>query len=351
MSKLRIGIVGTGQRVCHHGGCVFTQNPEQDDCGDVMQLAALCDNRPERLAEAKAVYEQGFGYEIAAYENFEAMYDEAGLDGVYIAGPNGTHRDMTLPALERGLHVLCEKPMDLTLAKCNEMIAAAERSGKLLAFAMQMHYRVRYHKVRELIEQGAIGKPAMLWCTEYRPTFSAMKDWVWKKETSGGAIVEKNCHHYDILDLWVQSEPTTVFASGNIMKHHTPHGFESEIVDNAWIVNDYASGARAMVGICFLAEKAQGHEREFGVIGTEGKISFSLVDDETLHLTRGDASKEAFRMPGVLRGGLFRDFLDCMISGETPFVTAERARRSMLVPLAAERSMEEGRVVNVAELA
>ena len=349
MDKLRIGIVGTGQRVCYHGGVVFTENSENEDCGDAMVVAALCDTRPERVAHAKAFYEEHLGYEIATYADYQKMYAEAGLDAVYVAGPNDTHRDMTVAAFEHGLHVLTEKPMDVSLARCDEMIAAARKADRILALGMQMHYRVRYHKVRELIEQGVIGKPVMLWCTEYRGPFGGIKDWVWQRERSGGAIVEKNCHHYDILSLWVQSEPTTVYASGSIEKHTMPYGkYPSDIVDNAWVLNDYACGARAMVGVSFLATK--GHQREFGVIGTEGRIFFSGQDNEVLHISTNDGASRTFENRAVVRGGLFRDFVDCVRTGEQPLVTAEMGRASLRVPLAAEMSIAEKRVVNVSEV-
>ena len=137
MKRTRIGIVGLGQRTCFHGGCMF------GDCMADIVMAAVCDNRPERLAHGKALYEQQFGYSIAGYEDFMAMYDHAELDGVFVAGPNYMHRDMTVPALERGVHVLCEKPMEITLAKCDEMIAAARENSCCLAMGMQMRYRRR----------------------------------------------------------------------------------------------------------------------------------------------------------------------------------------------------------------
>lgn len=344
MDKMKMGIVGMGQRTRFHGAHVFT------DCRDTADITAICDNRPERLAEGKQSYEAEFGHEIGAYESYEEMYARAGLDGVYVAGPNYLHLDMTLAAFDAGLHVLCEKPMEVTLAKCDEMIEASKRTNKVLAMAMQMHFRKRYHKVKDIIAQGLIGKPAMVWCTEYRGPFMRIKDWVWDKEKSGGAIVEKNCHHYDIMNMWIQSPPTTVYATGNIVKHKNIYGQESTIVDNAWVINDFENGARAMLGVCFLAE-AQ-HYREFGVHGTEGKIFFSGQDREVIHveLNSGEKSDHAFTQKEILNGGVFQDFVDCIRTGRKPLVDGETARQSMLVPLAAEKSIEEKRIVHVSEL-
>lgn len=342
MSKVRIGIIGAGQRVCYHGGCVFA------DCQDEVEIAALCDNRPDRLAYAVDHYAEFFGYAPAGYEDYREMFEKASLDGVYVATPNDTHYEPTLAAFEKGVHVLTEKPMEVTLERCDEMIRAAEATGLTLALGMQMHYRVRYHKIREIIESGRLGEPAMLWCTEYRGPFREMKDWVWEQGRSGGAIVEKNCHHYDILDLWVNSDPTTVYATGNILKHHHRSGCDSEIIDNAWIVNDYACGARAMVGICFLADAT--HYREFGVQGTEGKAFFSHRDNEVVHVEYTNGDREEIETQRLLRGGLWQDFIDCVRTGEKPLVGGDRGRKSLLVPLAAERSIRERRIVHVDEI-
>jgi len=346
VEKVRVGIVGMGQRSCHHGGALFK------DCPDEALIAGVCDNRPERLALGKKMYAEVFGYPVQGYLDYIEMYEKADLDAVFIAGPNCLHRDMSISALERGLHVLCEKPMETTLAKCDEMIAAAERAKRILAMGMQMFYTERPHKILELIKQGVIGKVAMVWCTEYREPFAEMKDWVWDQGKSGGAIVEKNCHHYGILDMWAQSDPTTVYATGNILKHFVKSGKESQIVDNAWVVNDFENGARGMVGVCFLGGQ-HNHYRELGVIGTEGRIFYSRpTDNQVIHvrLNNGmemDINTNAMPLP---RGGVFRDFLQCVRTGAQPLVTGELARRAILIPLAAEKSIAEKRVVQVSEL-
>ena len=344
MKKVRIGIVGMGQRACFHGGRVFAETKDR------VEIAAVCDILPDRLEYGRKWYEEYFGGPIATYTDYREMYAKEKLDGAYIAGPNNLHRDMTIPALEAGLHVLCEKPMDVTLAKCDEMIAAAKKHDRLLCLAMQMHYRKRYHKVKEIIDSGAIGKVAQVWCTEYRGPFGKMKDWVWDKSKSGGAIVEKNCHHTELLDWWVGAPPTTVYASGNILKHSEPYGIKSEIVDNAFVINDYENGARGMISICFL--RAKGHDREFGVHGTEGKIFFSWEDGEIVHVHYNNDHKEHYEYieNPQIRGGMCHDFVDCILTGKAPLVTPEMGKSSMLVPLAAELSIDEKRIVHVSEL-
>ncbi|MFA7230389.1 MAG: Gfo/Idh/MocA family oxidoreductase [Victivallaceae bacterium] len=345
MRKVKTGIVGAGgQRCCFHGGCVFAET-------DNVIIKAICDNRPERLAYAKEMYSKYLGYEVETYLDYNEMYAKADLEAVYVSGPNNLHMEMSVAALTAGLHVLCEKPMEISLERADAISDAAKRSGKLLGLGMQMHYRRRYLKIGELVEQGLIGNVVQSWCSEYRHPYIAMKDWVWDSSLSGGAIHEKNCHHYDVMDIWVKSKPTTVYASGNIMKHHTPHGIKSDIVDNAFIINDYENGSRAMVSINFMGTNEQGHTREFGVIGTDGAITFNDTDKEVLHVSLNNGDKYDLNIPGDVRGGIWQDFIDCVLDGKRqPLVTPEMGRNSLLVPMAAELSIKEKRIVNVNEL-
>ena len=346
MKKVRIGMVGMGQRTCFHGGIIFS------GCKKDVEIVAVCDNRKDRLEYGVKAYSDEFKCKVKGYLDYKEMFQKEELDGVFIATPNYIHKDIAVAALEKGIDVLCEKPMELSLKKCDEMTKAANKAKKILAFGMQMHYRARYHKVKELVQKGAIGKIAQVWCTEYRGPYGEMKDWVWDKKLSGGAIFEKNCHHYDLLNWWVDSMPTTVYASGNILKHKKPYGIKSEIIDNAWVINDYENGARAMLGINFLADPRKEHYREFGLIGTEGKIFFSWADGEIIHVEYNSLHKEHYEMiqNQWIRGGLEQDFVNCIRSGKQPLITSDAAKNSLLVPMAAELSMDEKRIVHVNEL-
>ena len=342
MKTLQLGIIGAGgQRCCFHGGCVFKDVKNA-------RIAALCDNVPEKLKYARDMYAEHTGFTGALYEDYREMIAKEKLDAVYISSPNYLHREMAVACLDAGLHILCEKPFALSLADVDEIIAAGLRNNRIIGVGMQMHYRDRYLKIGEMIDAGEIGRVTQCWCMEHRPTFAVMKDWVWEAKLSGGAVVEKNCHHYDVMDIWVKSDPTLVYATGGIMRHFTPHGFRSEIVDNAWIVNDYANGVKGMVGINFCEDSR--HYREFGIIGTQGRITFNTEDNEIIHIRKNNGEKRDFQSDVLIRGDIFQDFIDSVLEGRQPLVTAEMGRRSVLVPLAAEISIQEKRAVHVSEL-
>jgi len=344
MEIVRLGIIGMGQRTVYHG---FV--PEVERCKGV-KITALCDVKEDRLKKGLEDYQKALGYELRGFTDFGEFLDAGAADAVYLATPNYTHRAMTEQAVAGGLDVLCEKPMATTIADCDAMIEAAEKHGKILAIGQQMNYRERYHKVMELIETGRIGEPTMLSCIEYRCPFKEMKDWVWRKEYSGGAIVEKNCHHYGLLDWWAKGKPTKVYASGGQKKYSTIYGVKSELVDNAYVLADYDNGARSLVGVCFLSTK-DWHFREFAVIGTEGRVWFDNRDGEVIHFRNPHKNiQEDFKIDGVLRGGMLQDFVDCVRERKRPLMTGEEGRASLLIPAAAQLSLELGRVVEIGEV-
>jgi len=344
VETVRLGIVGMGQRTVYHGLL-----PEVKRCKG-MKITALCEIKEDRLKKGLDDYQGELGYDIAGHTDFAEFLAADAADAVYIATPNYTHRDLTEQAVAGGVDVLCEKPMDITVPNCDAMIEAAKKHNKILAIGQQMNYRKRYHKVMELIENGDLGEPTMLSCVEYRGPFKEMKDWVWQKKYSGGAIVEKNCHHYGLLDWWAKGKPTQVYASGGQKKLASVGGHKSELIDNAYVLADYDSGARSLVSICFLSTHGH-HFREFTVTGTEGRVWFNNKDGEIIHFENGHKDiKEDFKIDENLRGGMLQDFVDCVRERKEPLMTGEHGRASLLIPVAAQLSLERGQPVDISEV-
>lgn len=340
--KLKIAIIGLGHRAAHYGTLPFSELRE------AVTLCGVCETDPVKLKTNGELYDKAFGYPIPRHQDYRDLFEREQPDGIYIVTPNDQHGEIAIEAAQRGIDILCEKPLEVSLERVDAMIAAAEAQSVVFATAMQMHYRSRYHRMRALIDEGKIGAPVMGWCVEYRHPFAETKDWVWQRIRSGGAIVEKNCHHYDILDLWLQGNPTTVYASGGIAKHKTPYAMPSDIVDHAFILNDNDNGTRAMVEISFMM--TQTYNRHMGVQGTEGRMWVDKKDGELIHVLSGTGEHLTIEDTGEIRGGLYGDFIDCMKHRKEPLVGADRARKSLLIPMAAEISLAEKRVVHVSEL-
>ena len=341
MKTVRLGIAGLGKRAMSYGLLpVFKRIGGLD-------VTAVCDVIPERAAQGQTLFRDELETPVEGFDDYGAFLGSGLVDAVYLTTPNYLHASMTLEAIGAGLDVLVEKPMATTLADCDAMIDAARAHDRVLELGMQMNYRKRYHKVTELIEQGKIGDPVMLSCVEYRCPFADTKQWVWQKAKSGGAIVEKNCHHYGLLDVWAKGRPLRVFATGGQKVIKSMCGVTSDIVDNAFVTCDYDGGARSLVSICFLAGRKH-HLREFDVTGSKGRVWFSHEDHEVIHFVNTHTGESAdFQINEDARGGVFQDFVDRVRDRSEPLVTGETGRKSLIVPIAAEQSIETGEPVDV----
>ncbi len=287
------------------------------------------------------------------------------LSAVLVTTPNWTHKEIVIKAFEAGNNVFCEKPLATTLKDCDEMIAAGEKAGKLLQVGLVYRYSNFFRKMKEIIARGDIGDLQMMWCKEFRVPFSA--PWKFKQTPSGGAIVEKNCHHFDIFNWMIEAKAVRVSAFGgqNVIKKGKEFESlvisgermvieDSEIVDNAWIIAEYENGARVSLGLCFFSP--YGNDLEIGAIGNHGKLE-SLVNARKVTVWGYDKPDridyEVAEERGFGHYGGFRqhvEFLECVKTGKPTFADGSVGKESIVIALAAEKAIKEKRMVSVDEL-
>ncbi len=202
MKKLRVGIVGLGMGRWHLEA--------YQKVADV-EVAAIADSDPARLAEA------GDKYGIKArYEDAEAMFKKAGLDAVSIATPNKFHCPLTLAALGQGLHVLCEKPMAMTVAEAEKMEVAAKRAKRTLMLNFSFRFTNASFALKQQVDSGVIGDiyfGRTVW--HRRRGMPRFGGWFGIKELSGGGpLIDLGVHRID-LALWLMGHPEPVSVSGS----------------------------------------------------------------------------------------------------------------------------------------
>src|SRR5690606_22659938 len=131
-----------------------------------------------------------------------------------------------------GKHVRCEKPLGLTIAECDEIIAAAGEAGKILQAGHEMRLQRPYVEMKEMMDRGAVGELQLMWCREFRGPMRP--GWRSSEARTGGTILEKNVHHLDLFNWMMERPPLRVSAHGgtNVLK-------DREILDNARILIDY----------------------------------------------------------------------------------------------------------------
>ena len=208
-------------------------------------------------------------------DSVEALLAVEAVNCLLIASPNYLH----LPQLERiaairPLPVLVEKP--LFTAPGDVARIAALRAGYPAPIWVAMEYRYM-PPVARLIEEAeaATGGIRMLTIREHRfPFLEKVGDWNRFNAKSGGTLVEKCCHFFDLMRLILKSDPVRVMASGGQAVNHLDEMYEgerSDIWDNAYVILDFASGARAMLELCMFAEGSR-YQEEISAVGPKGKI-------------------------------------------------------------------------------
>ena len=361
MEKLRYGVIGcAGQMGMAH--LLFLNNV----VADKVRVEALCDVDAD---QARACADL-FPSEVRVFDDYRKLLEIDEIDAVLISTPNHSHKQIAVDAFAAGKHVFCEKPLANTLKDCDEIIAAADRSGKFLQVGLVYRYSPLYRKMKELVESGEIGPVHMMWCKELLGSFYGQ--WRFKEALSGGAIVEKNCHHFDIFNWMIGARPRKVCAFGgqNVIKRgHSVESIimetgeknivsDSEVIDNAFVIVEYENGARAELSLCFFSP--YGNDLEIGAVGEIGKLE-SWVKEHRIHLWRNaDEGRMEVVEPesdvdqyGVFHSGAYLqhiDFTESILSGTPPFCSGEIGKESIIIALAAEKSIKEERVVYIDEV-
>jgi len=186
--------------------------------GERSALVGLCDRNAGRLAQRRD-WARANGLEVPGYapEAFERMLDETRPDTVIVTTPDRDHDAFLCAAMERGCDVVCEKPLATDPERCDRVLEAAERTGRRCTVIFNYRYSPVRARVRELLAAGAVGRIHSVdfhWLLDTTHGADYFRRWHRDKATSGGLLVHKASHHFDLVDWWLDSRPERVFASG-----------------------------------------------------------------------------------------------------------------------------------------
>ncbi|MEO6052510.1 MAG: Gfo/Idh/MocA family oxidoreductase [Chthoniobacterales bacterium] len=214
--KKRYAMVGTGGRV------LMFLDPVVSDYKNEAELVGLCDLNAKRLQYHTDRLKEKFGItDIPTYSaaDFDKMISEQKPDVVVVCTVDATHDEYIVRALDAGCDVITEKPLTTDEKKCKRIFDAVERSGHTVQVTFNMRWGGPVSKVRELIAEGAIGNVKSV-VLEYMLDTSHGADyfrrWHSDKSQSGGLLVHKSTHHFDMVNWWLDSIPEKVFAFGNL---------------------------------------------------------------------------------------------------------------------------------------
>ena len=157
------------------------------------------------------------GQTLKVYATLEEACNEPAIDGILIATPNYTHIDVLRVAVKSGKHILLEKPMATTLADAAEMVGIARDYKAVLQVGLQYRYKPVYvEAAHEALSRKSLGDIKTITILEHRmPFLDKVGQWNKFSKFSGGTLVEKCCHYFDLFNLFAQSRPTRVYATGS----------------------------------------------------------------------------------------------------------------------------------------
>ncbi|MDQ7804765.1 Gfo/Idh/MocA family oxidoreductase [Amycolatopsis sp. A133] len=181
------------------------------------ELAAFCDRNVTRMR----VHNEWLGTQVPGYRpaDFTAMLTKERIDVVVVCTPDHTHADYVVAALEAGCDVVTEKPMTTDVGGARRILAARRETGRSVRVAFNYRYNPVHRRVRELLAGGAIGEIGSVefsWLLDTAHGADYFRRWHRDKANSGGLLVHKSGHHFDLVNWWLGSGPETVFALGKL---------------------------------------------------------------------------------------------------------------------------------------
>lgn len=362
MDILRYGLIGAGMMGREHARNLALVPGAR--------LAAIADPDAGSCAEIAKI-----APDIEVFADHRALLRANAVDALVIASPNDTHAAILAEifAHPRALPVLVEKPLCTSRAQARDLARAAAGFKAPLWVGMEYRYMPPMAEFVRAVHGGAVGPLRMLAMREHRhPFLKKVGDWNRFAERTGGTLVEKCCHFFDLMRLIVRDEPVRVFASGAMDVNHRDERYGNrmpDILDNAFVIVDFRSGTRALLDLCMFADGAWFQE-EFAATGDQARIEVRIpgpahrwAPGEMRHaeiVTSPRAGGQPQRRvvdvdekilhAGSHHGSTYFEHLGfqrAIVAGGPVEVTLQDGLKAVAIGLAAEQSARERRAIDV----
>lgn len=332
---LRVGIVGAGSMGRTHAAA-YSKMPDVQ----IVAIGCLSSDRARSLASKHgAKYHKG---------GIEALLQDKEIDIIDVCTPTYLHKQHVVAAVRARKHVLCEKPIALTLEEADEMIEAAGRAGRKFMVAHCMRFWPEYQLARHIIQTGALGQPLVGRAVRIAPR---KKDrdperWRWIGEQSGATLVDLAIHDLDFL-RWVFGEARLVHAEG--IKS------DRDAWDYVHVAIEHESGVKTFVESSDgILASLHPFTMGFKIICQDGVMEFSqrgLLEGERGSLTIYRDSGEPERVKVAQRDAYFEEiayFVQCVRDDTEPTLASPiEAKRSLALALAARESLDTQQTIRI----
>ena len=271
-----------------------------------------------------------------AHGSYEALLADPEIDVIYNSLPNNLHAEWTVKALRAGKHVLCEKPLALSLIEMDEIISVARETGRVVAEAFMYRHHPQTLKAREIVESGALGKLQLIRGT-FSYTLTREGNFRWMTEAGGGSIWDVGCYPISYTRFIVGAEPLEVFG---------------------WQVPGAGGGDDSFIGQMRFAQDVHAQfdssfrsplRSQMEIIGSMGSLLVSMPfkpgRNEKIFLTR-EGETETIKIAGQeLYIGEVDDLTDAILTGRPPRISLADSRGNTATILALLESAHAGKPV------
>lgn len=322
--KVRYAVVGGGwiSQAAFMPGVAQTGNSE---------LTALVTGDPEK---ARALGER-YGLQTFSYDEYRKALGSNLFDAVYLALPNGMHRDYALPALESGHHLLLEKPMATSVEDCESIIAAAQASGAKLMIAYRLHFEPGTLDAIARVRRGEIGEPlffASAFSQHVAPDNHRAHQGYW-----AGPVTDMGPYPINAARNLFGEEPLSVWAQG-ARRPDSPFDCDETVS----VTLGFSGGRLAQFTVSYATDPVDSYR----IVGTKGDLEmspgFAFGKGLSGRLTR-EGQTETLEYPSVDQfGGETRYFSDCILQDRAPEPDGEEGLADVRILAAIERALETG---------
>lgn len=295
----RYAIIGTGGRSQMYIDALLTTH------ADLGVIVAFLDTNEVRMRYYDDLM-RGAGAPVPVHygaDSFETMVAEQRPDTVIVTSPDFTHAAYIVAALDAGIDVVCEKPMTIDAPSLARIIEAVDRSDASLVVTFNYRYSPRNTVLRQLIADGAIGTVTSVhfeWCLDTVHGADYFRRWHREKENSGGLLVHKSTHHFDLVNWWLDDVPETVFALGGLRFYGQENAERRGLGSRPELGRDQAGDSFALdltadpkLSAMFLeGEKLDGYQRDRDVFSP----GITIEDNMTVAVGYGKGASLAYTL-------------------------------------------------------
>lgn len=334
-------------------------------------VSVVCIADPHLQSQRQALkLAHAFDWSLKVFSGHQELLDSGLCDVVVVSTPNMTHYQILMDIINhpKPHHVLVEKPLCTTIAECKQVVdAAKKRPDILVQVGLEYRYMPPIAKLIQIVKSGTIGQVKMVAIREHRfPFLVKVNNWNRFNENTGGTLVEKCCHFFDLMRLFVGSNPLRVMASGAVDVNHKDEKYNGkvpDIIDNAYVIVEFENGSRGMLDLCMFAEGSK-NEQEIVAVGDIGKgeafVPESIVRFATREAGRKNvqtlkAEDDRIKYEGLHHGSSYLEHLNFLSAirakgAKVPAVDLQDGLISVAIGVAAQLSIDKGRFIAIEEV-